>query len=42
MISGYVATTTIQRSDFGMDAYAGMIANRVHLHVNIEGVRTSG
>ncbi|MEB8584440.1 YceI family protein, partial [Acidithiobacillus ferriphilus] len=41
-LSGYVATTTIQRSDFGMDAYAGMIANRVHLHVNIEGVRTSG
>ena len=41
-LSGYEATTTIQRSDFGMDAYAGMIANTVHLHVNIEGVRTSG
>ncbi|MEB8474523.1 YceI family protein, partial [Acidithiobacillus ferriphilus] len=41
-LSGYEATTTIQRSDFGMDAYAGMIANTVHLHVNIEGVRTAG
>ncbi|WP_298138424.1 YceI family protein [Acidiferrobacter sp.] len=40
-LSGYVATATIRRSAFGMAAYAGMIANRVHLHVNIEGVRTA-
>ncbi len=40
-LSGYEATTTIRRSAFGMAAYAGMIANRVHLHVNIEGVRTA-
>ncbi len=40
-LSGYEATTTIQRSAFGMDAYAGMIANTVRLHVNIEGIRTA-
>ncbi len=40
-LSGYEASTTIARSAFGVDAYPGMIANTVHLHVNIEGVRTS-
>ena len=40
-LSGYEATTTIRRSRFGMSAYAGMIGDVVHLHVNIEGVRTS-
>lgn len=40
-LSGYEATTTIKRSAFGMNAYAGMIADSVRLHVNIEGVRTS-
>lgn len=40
-LSGYEATATIHRSDFGMGAFAGMIGNAVHLHVNIEGVRTS-
>ncbi len=40
-LSGYEATATIRRSAFGMKAYPGMIGNRVHLHVNIEGVRTA-
>lgn len=40
-LSGYVATTTVRRSAFGMKAYPGMIGDRVHLHVNIEGVRTA-
>ncbi|MHB1513288.1 YceI family protein [Acidiferrobacter sp.] len=40
-LSGYEATTTIRRSAFGMKAYLGMIGDRVHLHVNIEGVRTA-
>ncbi len=40
-LSGYVGYTTIRRSQFGMDAFAGMIGDVVHLHVNIEGVRTS-
>ncbi len=40
-LSGYEATTTIRRSAFGMKAYPGMIGNRVHLHVNIEGVRVA-
>ncbi|AOV17988.1 hypothetical protein BJI67_13790 [Acidihalobacter aeolianus] len=39
-LSGYVATATIKRSDFGVSAYEGMIGNRVRLHINIEGVRT--
>lgn len=40
-LSGFEATATIKRSDFGISAYEGMIGNLVHLHVNIEGVRTS-
>lgn len=39
-LSGYEATATIQRGDFGMDGYAGMVDNTVLLHVNIVGIRT--
>ncbi|MHB8253812.1 MAG: YceI family protein [Acidiferrobacter sp.] len=39
-VSGYEATTVIHRRAFGIDAYPGMIADRIYLHFNIEGVRT--
>ena len=39
-LSGYEGTASIRRSAFGMGAFAGMIGDVVHLHVNIEGVRT--
>lgn len=39
-LSGYTATATIHRSDYGISAYEGMIGDDVHLHINIEGVRT--
>ncbi len=39
-LSGYLATATIKRSAFGVSAYEGMIGDSVHLHINIEGVRT--
>lgn len=39
-LSGYTATATIQRSDYDISAYEGMIGDTVHLHINIEGVRT--
>ncbi len=38
-VSGYEATTVINRQVFGIDAYPGMIADQIHLHFNIEGVR---
>lgn len=40
-LSGYVATATIKRSRFGVSAYEGMIGDKVHLHINIEGVRSA-
>ena len=40
-LSGYVATATIKRSDFGVSAFEGEIGDRVRLHINVEGVRTS-
>lgn len=40
-LSGYVATATIKRSKFGISAYEGMIGDKIHLHINIEGVRSA-
>ncbi|ACX95862.1 YceI family protein [Halothiobacillus neapolitanus] len=39
-LSGFVATTTIKRSDFGLMAYLPQgLSNDVHITVNIEGIR---
>lgn len=39
-LSGYVATTKIKRSDFGLMAYLPQgLSNTVHITVNVEGVR---
>lgn len=39
-LSGYVATTTIKRSHFGLMAYLPQgLSNDVHITVNIEGIR---
>lgn len=38
-LTGFTATTTIKRSNFGIDAFLGGISNRVKLNVNIEGIR---
>lgn len=39
-LTGFTATTTIERSRFGIDAFLGGIGNRVRLNVDIEGIRT--
>ncbi|MGA8009459.1 MAG: YceI family protein [Thiomonas sp.] len=41
-LSGFVATTTINRMDFGMTAYAAGLSHEVKVRVQIEGVRTGG
>lgn len=39
-LSGFAATTTIKRSDFGLMAYLPQgLSNDVHITVNIEGIR---
>lgn len=39
-LSGFIASTTIKRSDFGLMAYLPQgLSNAVHITVNIEGVR---
>ncbi len=41
-LSGFVATTTIKRSDYGMKAYLPEgLSNTVHIRVLVEGVRES-
>lgn len=39
-LSGYDATATIRRSDFGITTYPSMIGDQVHLSISIEGIRT--
>lgn len=38
-LSGFVATTVIDRTEFGMDAFSAGIGHKVHVRVEIEGVR---
>ncbi len=38
-LSGFVATTTLDRMDFGVDAYAAGLSHKVTVRVEIEGVR---
>ncbi len=40
-LTGFVATTVIDRTAFGMDAYASGIGHKVRVRVEIEGVRKS-
>jgi polyisoprenoid-binding protein YceI len=39
-LSGFVATTTLDRTDFGMDAYGAAVGHKIDVRVQIEGVRT--
>jgi polyisoprenoid-binding protein YceI len=39
MMSGFRATGTLKRSDFGMTAYAPMIGDEVEIMINVEGIR---
>ncbi|QDU68702.1 YceI family protein [Engelhardtia mirabilis] len=36
--AGYTATFTVDRTDFGMDAYEGTLGNEVNVRVDLEGV----
>ncbi|MDE2121245.1 MAG: YceI family protein [Betaproteobacteria bacterium] len=38
-LSGFVATTVIDRTDFGIDAFSAGIGHKVRVRVEIEGVR---
>ncbi|MBK5912034.1 hypothetical protein CCR85_11095 [Rhodothalassium salexigens] len=38
MVAGFTANATIDRTDFGMDAYAGAVGNEVVLLINTEAV----
>jgi polyisoprenoid-binding protein YceI len=38
-LSGFVATTVIDRTDFGIDAFAAGIGHKVRVRVEVEGVR---
>ncbi|MDD4886525.1 MAG: YceI family protein [Thiomonas sp.] len=40
-LSGFVATTTINRMDFGMTAFAAGLSHEVTVRVDIEGVKTT-
>ena len=40
-LSGFVATTTINRMDFGMTAFAAGLSHTVTVRVEIEGVKTA-
>ena len=39
-LTGFTATTTIDRMDFGMTAYAAGLSHTVDIRVQVEGVRT--
>jgi len=41
-LSGFVATATINRMDFGMTAFAAGLSHEVKVRVEIEGVKTGG
>ena len=38
-LTGFVATTSIDRMDYGIDAYAGAVGHQIDIAVNIEGVQ---
>ncbi|MDE2325596.1 MAG: polyisoprenoid-binding protein, partial [Betaproteobacteria bacterium] len=40
-LTGFVATATIDRMDFGMSAYPSGLSHKVRVRVEIEGVQTS-
>ena len=40
-LSGFVATATIDRMDFGMTAFSGGLSHKVEVRVDIEGVRAA-
>lgn len=40
-LTGFTAETTIDRTDFGMSAYASGLGHKVHIRVQVEGVRTA-
>jgi len=37
--AGYEAQFSVKRADFGMDKYAGMVGDEIHLTVSLEGVK---
>jgi polyisoprenoid-binding protein YceI len=39
MMSGFTATGTLKRSDFGMNAYLPMVGDEVQMQINVEGIR---
>lgn len=39
MMSGFTATGTLKRSDFGMTAYIPMVGDEVSIMINVEGIR---
>ncbi|MBU2852140.1 YceI family protein, partial [Acidithiobacillus ferrivorans] len=42
-LSGFVASTTIKRSDYGMTAYLPEgLSNTIHIKVEVEGTRQPG
>ncbi len=41
-IAGFSATTTIKRSDFGIDAWKSMIGDEVQLRLEVEAIRHHG
>ncbi len=40
-LTGFVATTTIDRMDFGISAYPSGLSHKVQVRVEIEGVQTA-
>ena len=38
-LTGYDAEGSLRRSDFGITTYPGMIGDKVHLYISIEGIR---
>ena len=40
-LTGYEATATIRRSDFGITTYPSMIGDQVQLSISLEGIRTA-
>ena len=39
--AGFSAKTTIDRTDFGMDTYAGMIGSEIDINIEVEGLKQS-
>jgi polyisoprenoid-binding protein YceI len=39
--AGFSATTRIDRTQFGLDNYAGMIGNDIDIHIEVEGLKQS-